>query len=307
MSRRPGRHPAPGALGGAGLATAVLALVSMLMACSPAPAPSVLATPTPEPLPTATITSYAIGATAWYAGLVLHVDGATATLDEGIGSVEVALRLENPGTDTATLVAPVLLVALDMTLQPVRETVFPDIPAGGTVGSTVAFAVDRTFRLARAALRIGRPDEHQVVVPLVAGSGKTVTLEPRTLKVGGSGAAGSLVVKLTGGELRADLPDWGLELPGTSLALSVVYDVTFRSSFAGGFPFTGDSVGLRLPDGTTVAARPDGHSAPATVIAAGATTKGLRSRFEVPAPGTGAYALVIRNGSATTTVKFAVK
>jgi hypothetical protein len=258
-------------------------------------------------LPTPTITSYAIGVTAWYAGLILHVDEATATVDEGVGTVEVALRLENPGTDTATLVAPVLLVAPGETLQPVRETVFPDIPAGGTAGSGVAFAVDRTFKLAVAALRIGRPDEHQVVVPLVAGSGTSVTLEPRTLKVGGSGTAGSLIVKLTGGELRADLPDWGLELPGTSLALTLVYDVTFRSSFSGGFPFTGDSVGLRLPDGTTIAARPDGHSAPAAVIAAGATTKGLRSRFEVAAPATGAYALVIRNGSATATIKFTIK
>jgi len=272
--------------------------VVLLAACAPdVPPPS--ATPTAIPLPTPVTTTYALNATAWYAGLVIHVDTVTSVLRAGTGSVTAELRLENPGADLATLEAPLRLTSRSQVIEPVRGTTLPDVAAGGSAAATVAFDIDESFDLALAALRIGRTAYHQVVLPLADGPTTAVTLEPQTFELSAFAQAGFLLVSVHRAELRADLPDWGLELAPNVMALSVIYDAKYVGTFGGGFPFTTANVGLLLPDGTTVAAREDGHSAPAVLISAGKTAGALVSRFDVPSPGTGTYSLVIRDGTAT--------
>ena len=83
--------------------------------------------------------------------------------------------------------------------------------------------------------------------------------------------------------LRWDLPDWSQELDAELAALTLTYDVTYPGDFAGGFAFTGDNVALRLPDGTIVEPRRDGHSQSVELIGARKTKKDLFSRFEIPA------------------------
>ncbi|MBI3745106.1 MAG: hypothetical protein HY264_01000, partial [Chloroflexi bacterium] len=122
----------------------------------------------------------------------------------------------------------------------------------------------------------------------------------------GTAQAGNLAITVRAGELRADLPDWGIELPPEAMALSVTYDARYAGSFEGGFAFTTANIALVLPDGRTVAARPDGRSAPAVLIGAGATMTGLVSRFDVAAPGTGSYALEVHDGSASKRIPFQV-
>ena len=73
-------------------------------------------------------------------------------------------------------------------------------------------------------------------------------------------------ITITGGEMRSDLPDWGLELPRGSMSLAISYTARYRGDFAGGFAFTGANLGLRLPDGTTLGARADGHSQSVAVL-----------------------------------------
>ena len=75
---------------------------------------------------------------------------------------------------------------------------------------------------------------------------------------------------------------------------------------AGGFAFTAENLSLVLPDGRTLSAREDGHSAPALVIGPRATVTGLQSRFEVPAPGIDLYRLVVRDGAATKGIELAI-
>lgn len=273
------------------------ALTCVLAACAPGPtqAPSVV--PTATPLPTPVTTTYAIETTAWYAGLLIHFDAATSVIDEGGGVVTIDLRLENPGSELATLNVGVLLAAGGRAVEPTRGTVIPDVAPGASTGLTLQFDVDGSFDVARAALRIGRPAEHIVIVPLVAGSAALTTLEPRALELKGTATAGSLAVTLAGGEVRADLPDWGLELPRGTMALSLVYSARYRGDFAGGFAFTGANIRLRLPDGTVIPARPDGHSQSVAVLEPGAAVPNLSSRFDVPEPVAGSYALEVIDGS----------
>jgi hypothetical protein len=283
-----------------------LVIAGLLAACGPEAVPSIPPTPTVEPLPTPITTEYALAAVAWYAGLIVHVDGALSVIDGGGGSVAVDLRLENPGPELASLEAPLMLVSGKQAVDPVRETVLPDIPPASTVRTTVIFNVAGSFNVQGSAVRIGRAGEHEVVVPIVAGGEGLLVLQPRPLSVRGTTQAGALRVVVSAGELRADLPDWGLELPLESMALTLTYSATFRSDFAGGFPFTSSNIGLKLPDGRTIAASDDGHSAPAQVLAPGVKVDGLQSRFVVPAPGTGSYVLLVRSGSSIAKIPFKV-
>ena len=89
--------------------------------------------------------------------------------------------------------------------------------------------------------------------------------------------------------------------------MSVTYDVAYKGAFSGGFAFTTANLGLTLPDGTTIAARTDGHSAPAVVVEPNDVVTGLTSRFEVPAPGAGTYRLVVRDGAATKDLELLVE
>ena len=282
------------------------ALVASAAGCSTTEVPGAEPTSTPEPIPTARTTVYPLAVTAWYAGFVLHVDAATAVLDPGGGSVEFAIRLESERPDRATLDAPVLLVVGGSTLEPRREAVLPDVDPGAIVPGSFIFDVGGGFDVTAAALKVGRTGEHEVVVPMGAAAGQPATYAPVYLDLGGRTTAGSLAVTIHAAELRADLPDWGLELPLTALALSLTYDASFRSDLVGGFAFTTANVGLVLPDGRTIAARTDGHSAPAVVINPGATATALTSRFEVPVPAAGRYLLVILNGTARGTIEFEI-
>jgi hypothetical protein len=285
---------------------AVLGLAAILAGCGSDNQPPPAATPTDVPLPTPVTTTYTLQQTVWYAGLVVHVDSVSSVLRAAVGSLTAELRIENPGVDPASLDAPIRMTSGGSALEPVRGTELPDIDPGGSAAVSVRFDVETGFDVGRATFRIGRTSEHQVIVPLVKGVAALVTNEPRPIAVTGSGKAGSLMLTLKSGVLRADLPDWGLELPPGSLALTVVYDAKYLGTFQGGFAFTAANVGLRLPNGTVVAPRPDGHSQSAAVLLPRATKAGLTSRFDVPIPGPGTYALVIRDGKSGATIPFKI-
>ncbi|MEW5991860.1 MAG: hypothetical protein AB1736_11025 [Chloroflexota bacterium] len=284
------------------------ALALALAGClTDAPVPTPGPSPSVEPEPTPVVTTYRLGTTAWYGGLVLTFGTATATLDAKGGPVEVKVRFDNPGQADARLGGPIRLVAGDAVAEPTRETVLPLVPAEGSADALVTFEVDGTFDVVVAAIRVGRDSEHQAIVPLVAGpEAPPVTLEPLMLDVTGTGTAGAIVAELVGVELRADLPDWGQELPREVMALTVTYHATFRSDFVGGAAFTTDNVRLVLPDGTRIAPRRDGHSHRIALLRPNRRNI-IATRFEVPAPGDGRYELAVSDGSATVGLAFVIE
>ncbi|HEX2625351.1 MAG TPA: hypothetical protein VHL56_00425 [Candidatus Limnocylindrales bacterium] len=277
-------------------AALVAAALVAVAACTD-PAPSFVATPTPVPEATAKVTTYTLGTTVWYEGLKIDVVSVTATLDQRGGPVEVLLHLENATTEDSSLDGPVTLLVGTVRADPTRDSTIPDLPAGSTGATTLTYELQGISSLDTAVLEIGAGPLHVARVPLTPSAGSVLAFEPQELSLSGSGTSGTLKLTLRKGELRWDLPDWSQELDASLQALTITYDATYTGDFSGGFAFTGDNVALKLPDGTVVSARRDGHSQSVELIAAKKTKKGLISRFEIPAGLTGTFALLVLNGT----------
>lgn len=285
---------------GAGLAIVVAGCLGENALVTPPPGPTV------RPEPTPTVTVFELATDAWYGGFELTLRRAVATLDEGGGTVVLEVELRNPGDEEAELDGPIRLVAGGQAVNATRDTELPVVLPRGGSSATVTFDVGGDFDVRAAAVRIGRSDEHQVIVPLVAGDTPPVTLEPTRIEVAVDGQAGDLYVELYAVELRADLPDWRQELGRDRLALTLRYHATFRSQFPGGFAFTAENVALRLPGGTVIEPRRDGHSQSVLIIDPGNRERDLRSRFEIAAPGYGSYALLVRDDGEEVALPFEI-
>lgn len=271
-------------------------LAAALIGCTSettTPSPS----PTPAPLATAVVTTYSLETTAWVEGLVVTVHGASASLDPKGGPVTVTMKIDNPGGDLAALDVPIRLTASGFTYNVVSGTVLPEIDAGGSAEVSLVFEVESRSSIANGVLRIGRPGDHQVQIPFTAGPIPTLTLKPQTASLSGVATAGGIRIALHRREVRWDLPDWYQELPVLNEALTVTYDVTYVGTFTGGAAFTGANVRLRLPNGTLVAPRKDGHSQSVVLVGAGKTVKNLLSRFEIPAGTSGTLGILVMDGS----------
>lgn len=285
-----------------------IALVPFLVAgCLDATTPSPTPTPTRPPDPTPIVSTYELGATVWYAGFVVTFERATALLDPRGGSVTVEMLLENAGTgELGSLPGPIRLVVGEEAFEPTRESEIPGVEPGATTAATIEFDVIGHGSVVGAAIVVGRAGEHQPSIPLGPDAGEVVAFQPLALDAAGSGSAGQLRLRLRSAELRWDLPDWAQQLPESSASLTVIYDVTYTGSFAGGHPFTAENVALRLPDGTVITARPDGRSQSIELIAPGKTKRSLRTRFEIPAGTSGEVAVVVIDGDARSRVELSL-
>ena len=283
-----------------------IAVALALAACDP-PAASIAPTPTRAPEPTPLETAYELATDVWYEGLVLHMDRATALLDVRGGTVDITFRIENPGTESSDLDARMLLIVAGNRIEPTGESQIPTTEAGETSLALLTFELQEIASADDAVLQIGADTDHIARVPFGPAGGEPVTLRPIGLDLQGTGAAGDLRITLRRGALRWDLPDWSQELTDDLLALTIFYDVTYNGTFAGGFAFTGDNVALRLPDGTIVESRRDGHSQSVELLGAGKTKRNLFSRFEIPTKTSGTFRLVVRNGSSETGIRFAIQ
>lgn len=298
---RPAR-PAPG-----GRLTILVALAVALAAACETPSVSVAPTPTRAPDPTPNQTAYQLGTDVWYEGLILHMDLATAVLDPRGGTVDIAFRIENPGTEASELDARMTLIVAGNRIEPTRESRIPGTPAGETTLALLTFELQAIASADDGVLEIGAEEDHKARVPFGPDGGEARTLEPLELEVEGSASASDLRITLRGGVLRWDLPDWSQELTEDLQALTLTYDVTYAGSFSGGVAFTGDNVALRLPNGDVVEHRPDGHSQSIEPIGSKKTKKGLFSRFEIPAGTTGEFQLLVRNGDKSDGIAFTIK
>lgn len=280
-------------------------LAAALAGCSSettTPSPS----PTPAPLPTPVLTTYSLEMTAWIEGLVVTVHGASASLDPKGGPVTVTLRIDNPGADVAALDVPIRLTASGYVYNVVSGTVLPEVEAGASAEVSLVFEVDSHSSIDDGVLRIGRPGDHQVQIPFTNGPIPTITLKPAPAALSGTVTAGGIRLVLRRREVRWDVPDYYQELPVSTEALTVTYDVTYAGTFTGGIAFTGANVRLRLPDGTLVAPRRDGHSQSVVLVGLGKTAKNLISRFEIPAGTSGTLGLLVIDGSIHRLIPFKI-
>jgi hypothetical protein len=283
-----------------GIAIAALVAACLPEASGPPPSP----TPTLEPEPTAVETRVELGATVWYAGWVVGLGTAEASLDAKGGRVTIDVTLQNDGEAERSFDDPIRLVSGTAAFEPARETVFPDVAVAQTGTTRIVYDIIGPFALATAKLVIGDPAGHQPIIPF--GGEGLVGLEPVTTAKPPkpTAAVATIRMTMTGGEVRADLPDWGLEMPRDLLALSVTFDAAYLGSFGGGIPFTRDNVALQLPDGKVVGVRRDGRSLANVVLKPKATQTNLSARFEIPAPAGGTYRLVVRDSGGQASIAF---
>ncbi len=289
-------------------ATLLAVLATMLAGCFDDPPASAAPTPTRAPEPTPITTVYPLRVTAWFAGLIVHVDSASATLDARGGPVLVGIRLENPGTEPAELNGKIWLVVNGTPIEPTRESKLPTVPPEGRAGAVLTYELQGIASVEDAVIQIGTAPQHLATIPLTAGAGDPVLFEPRAFSLSRATpeTASNVRIALKRGLIRWDLPDWLQELEDDLQALTLTYDVTYVGEFAGGFAFTGDNVQLRLPDGERVDPRPDGHSQSIELIGPGKTKRNLSSRFEIPAGTTGRFALMVRSGSTEQAIEFTI-
>jgi hypothetical protein len=252
--------------------------------------------PSPFPSDGPVVTTVSVDQEAWFAGFHVTFGEATSEIrPKRGGTVRIAAKFENTGDDSARLDATLTLVSADETATEGFDMDIPSVPGGQTGKGTLAFDVEDTFSFDDAVLTLGLPTNQQAVVPLSPKAGAAVTRKPSDLSLSGSGKAGALKLELNAGEVRADSP-WkhGQQEKG-SLILTVRYDASFESDFAGGFAFTAENVALKLPDGTTVAVIGDGQSQSNELIGPKSTMKDLFSRFEIEDQAPGAYVLLVRS------------
>lgn len=293
----------PGALAG----LAALAMVAVVLAgCMDSGAPSAAPTATPAPEATPVTTRYELGTTVWYEGLQLRFDRVTATLDQRGGPAEVVLRVDNTTDADSDLDGRIALVVGGTRVQPTRESTVPTVLANRSVAVTLRFELQGVPSIDAAVIEVGENPLHIARVPLTPAAGTPVVFEPIALELTGAATAGDLKITLRTGLLRWDLPDWSQELDAGHQVLTLTYNVTYAGTFAGGFAFTGVNVVLRLPDGTVLGARHDGHSQSVELVGPKKTKKDLFSRFEIPAGVTGKFALLVRNGSTEKAISFTI-
>lgn len=297
----------PGATSQPSIAPAIALAIALTVAgCGGEAPPTAAPTPTRVPEPTPVVTTYEVGATLWYEGLLVHVDRATSILDARGGPVDVTLTIENPNPDPAEMQATIFLRVGGELIRPTRESEAPPIPEEGQVTALMTYELQGVTTVADAGVQVGDVPEHVGYAPLTAAGGTPVTLEPRTLALTGEGTAGDLQIDLVSGLQRWDLPDWSLELPADRQAISITFDATFIGDFPGGFAFKADNIALRLPDGTNVAPRADGHSRPVELIGPGKTKRKLTARFEIPADLTGTILFVVIDGDEEATIPLVI-
>lgn len=286
--------------------SALVLLAVFVGACGDAQTPSAAPTATTAPEPTPVSHTYELGTQVWYEGLVVTVDRVTSLLDARGGTVDVLVGVANPNEDPAELDGAFTLVAGETRVEATRDSQVPAVPGHGSVATVLTFELQAIASIDHAMLELGGAPDHVGLVPITAAAGDSATYEPVTLALKGSAQAGSLKVALTGGLLRWDLPDWGQELNAKVAVLTLTYDVTYAGDFAGGLAFTGDNIALKLPDGTIVSARRDGHSQSVELVGPHKTKKGLFSRFEIPSGMTGKFSLLVRLSSAQKLITFAI-
>jgi hypothetical protein len=248
------------------------------------------------PEPSAATTTVQVDQEIWFAGFKVALGAATSDITEGRGgTVAIDAMFENTGSEDGRFDGSLNLASAGEHATEAMEMDIPSVPGGQTGKGSFVFNVEDSFTFDDAVLTIGLAENQQAIVPLTATAGTAVTKEPVAVAATGEGTADTLKLELLGGEYRADQPWNHGQMKKGTYVLTVNYDATFLSDFAGGFAFTGENVALKLPDGTTVGTIQDGDSQSIELIGPESTAKDLYSRFEIEDPAAGEYNLLVRS------------
>ncbi len=241
-----------------------------------------------------------VGETFWHSGFMVTVDQATyAATEDDLGTVEwtvaIEATFENLGPDTGTFDAEMVLLAGGETWEDIsRDSDIPSVPGELRQDGTIIFIVDDTFDFEDASLQVGSADQNQAVVPLGAGGGDLVALEPEQPSVTGQIALELITLDFDGAELRADIPLTHGEMDDGKLHLTLDFSATSRKG--GNWSINVTDFALTFSDGTSVPAF-SGNNVSLPGNDSGLTTGDLFVGFEVDDPAAGEYTLRFTPGS----------
>lgn len=251
--------------------------------------------------------SVTVGASFWHAGWKVDLGTAsTKAVTNGRGVVAaIEATFNNLGTEASQFESRLILSSggNDYESSPLDSQI-PSVPGGAKQTGVLAFRVTDGFSLADAVLTIGNPANNQAIVPFGPG-GTLVTQEPRTVPVAVSGSIkypmygkpGTVAIKVTGGELRADVPKGHNEVKKGNLALTLTYSITYTYGDIYSYYWMDNNLQLELPDGTTVGVD-DIDSVPN--VKPGTTVSDLTVRFLIKDPPSGSYNLILKNNNGAT-------
>ena len=240
-----------------------------------------------------------VGETFWHSGFMVTVDQATyAGTEDALSSVEWTVAIdatfENVGPDTDTFDAEMVLLAGGESWDMSADSDIPSVPGELLQDGTIVFDVDDAFDFEDASLQVGSADQNQASVPLGAGGGDLVALEPAEPSVTGQIALELITLDFDGAELRADIPLTHDEMDDGKLHLTLDFSATSRNS--GNWSVNVTDFALTLPDGTSVPAF-SGNNVSLPGNDSGLTTGDLFVGFEVDDPAEGDYTVRFTPGS----------
>lgn len=251
-----------------------------------------------------------IGKSVYFGGFVLTVNSVAYTPGGDSPQVSIDVLYANKGRTPAPFglgTSGFDLASGDHHYEVANSS--PDMPIvpgqAQNVGKLV-FDVDSAFSLDTAVLTVGDASMVQSVIPL-GGTGALVDNAPQQLNVDSSASAGPLTVKITGGELRADLPLTFQQVDNGKRELLLNFDASNASSRPApyGTLVTGFSnFSLKEPSGNSIVAYSNGdpYGAAPTVTVDPGQTKHAYVVFTVDAPTAGDYVLTVsyENGDGST-------
>jgi hypothetical protein len=242
------------------------------------------------------VTQPSQGMVFWHAGWRIALGHPSLAPGQGAGGgvrLSIPAVFENLGGDTATFASQLVVSSQGKHYtEPGPGQDLPNVPGKAQQAGTIAFTVDPSFSFDDAVLTVGKPDENQAVMPL-GGSGRAVGLEPQPVQARGRvavGEAGYLTV--SGGELRADLPNHHGEAARGHRFLMLWFSAT-STGLIYSFDYR-----LKVPDGTarSYSVGCDITSQPWAPSGATAPDNGIC--FEVDDPPKGDYAFFVGSNEA---------
>lgn len=223
-----------------------------------------------------------VGQSFWHSGFQVEVIDATLAG----GSLALGASFTNLGESQSYFGAEVAVVAGGTSYPIGFDSEVPDVPSGLTSEGTLIFPVEEGFDLATAQLVVGSAEENQAQVPLGPQGSELVDLAPREVPLTGELSLELLDLTFTSAEVRADVVNSYSEMERGSLALTLSFTATARTSGA----LYSSEFALILPDGAAVGLD-DYHLPALSGNESGVDTEGLWVRFIVHDPPEGDYAM----------------
>lgn len=250
-------------------------------------------TATSAPIGTATA---ALTTSGWLAGFKITV--SQATVDRSAQS----LTLDVLVTNTAQRDGGLNAVSSDILLDPGDQSgligvsgVKPgtDIVAGSTAHGALTFDLGAGFSLAAAQLVLGKPANHQWLIPLQAGRAATGS-EPMTLAPPATmRTASSVYYQITSAELLpwscTGITPFTAYVPSDRHTSVVAITGTVGAGQLTSYAATIESVAITAPDGTTAAST----TAPLKTWTSNQSLPNIRQCLPVPADAHGQFTITI--------------